>query len=110
MKLKKPKKWYIQNTKKIIQCDNENCDFTIELSSYDELFDYLNKECPVCHGKLPLLTEQDLFSILLINRILGNPIIKFINAIFTKKQRVFRVVFSRKGDGKFQLKEETSKN
>jgi phage FluMu protein Com len=104
--LTKPKKWWFVNSEKKIRCDNIGCDWTYSINSYDELFDWLDVKCPKCNGVLPIITKDDLYSILLLNKLIGNPIIRFINWIGSKvgtRKTVYKTVWSRKGDGKFTL-------
>jgi phage FluMu protein Com len=108
MVLAKPKKWYfVVENGKGVRCDNEGCDYSKEIESLDELFDYLDVKCPKCNGELPLITKEDLMSTLFLNKLLGNPIIRFLNWLGkkNKKTKVFRVKWSRKGDGQFDLVE-----
>jgi ssDNA-binding Zn-finger/Zn-ribbon topoisomerase 1 len=105
--LTKPKKWWFaENSEKKIRCDNSGCNWTHKMNSYDELFDWLNVKCPKCNGTLPIITKEDLNSMLFLNKIIGNPLIRFINWIGGKlrfKKTIYRTVWSRKGDGKFTL-------
>jgi hypothetical protein len=108
MELKKPKKWYfVDNMHSKVRCDNEGCDWEETTWSFDQLFDWLNVPCPKCNGPLPIITEADLRSTLLLNAILGNPIIRFLNWVGKKTgtAKTYRTEWSRKGDGHFDLKE-----
>jgi hypothetical protein len=96
-----------------VRCDNPGCDWEETITGYglDGLFDWLDVKCPKCNGELPIITEADLATTLMLNKILGNPIVRFLGWISGKlggKSRVFETHWSRKGDGQVTLVERKS--
>jgi len=95
-------KWYIQS--KGVKCDAEGCDFREEHVDIETLEQWRNVPCPKCGANL--LTDEDWFTIKLLNRLMGCWPIRFINWIGKKlgcKARVYKATFD--GSGKMELNE-----
>jgi hypothetical protein len=68
-------KWAIEV--KGLKCDNPDCDYHTDEIDLDHYEKYIGELCPKC-GK-SLLTQIDYDHVMMINRLMSNPIIKFIN-------------------------------
>ena len=96
--LKNPNiKWTFLETGHGIKCDAEGCDFRKDYPSFDYLHLWLGVPCPKCGANL--LTEQDWFTTKLLNKIMGNPIVKLLNKMGKKEDRVL-VEVKMNGTGK----------
>jgi hypothetical protein len=98
-KLKIPKKWYL--TAKTFKCDREGCGYTEERGD-NPIESYWHKPCPVCGADL--LNDIDFEYLLMLNKIMGNPIIRFLNW-FGKKtgQPVTKMTLKTDGTGKIEI-------
>jgi RNA polymerase subunit RPABC4/transcription elongation factor Spt4 len=97
--MKVPKKWWIFNGPTIMRCDKPGCGYIVENVPVEEVVTYLDKTCPKCGS--PLLTEADWKMMLLLNKVVGNPIIRALNWIgakLGKKPRRYRVKMNGTGN------------
>lgn len=91
-----------------MKCDAPDCRYEVKNVSPREIESYLYINCPKCGA--PLLTEPDWNASVLLNRVLGNPVIRFMNWVGRKlnlKMNTYRVEF--KGNGAIDLKEVNTK-
>jgi len=102
-----PRKWYIELSGSF-KCDNETCDWVSSPNIIKEhYFLWRNFPCPKCGSNI--FTDTDWISVLALNMIMGNPIIRFINWIgkkFNLKKTTFKVNMNGNGISKIDVLEE----
>jgi hypothetical protein len=91
-----------------VKCDAEDCGFTTahNVASH-HLYKYLNTKCPRCGANL--LTQADYDNVIMINKVLCNPIVRALNWIGIKlapnSKKQYRVTM--KGTGEMEIKSYT---
>jgi uncharacterized Zn-finger protein len=77
-KLPAPKKWHliVESNNSKVKCDAPGCGYETP-ATLDDMEAFIAIDCPMCGA--PLLTIEDWNSMVILNKIMGNPIIRFIN-------------------------------
>lgn len=104
-----PKKWYLKSYNHTFKCDKEGCGFVSPaIVDFNDYHLWLNVPCPKCGESI--FTEEDYQSIILMNKILSNPIIRFIEffgKLVGSKSKQYKMNLN--GTGKINFEREQNK-
>jgi hypothetical protein len=96
-----PKKWYLfPSGYSPVKCDRPGCDYRKEDIQIKDFESYLYISCPKCGA--PLLTVEDWNVMINVNKVIGFPLIRFINwfgiNVLKKELHKYHVSFDGKGN------------